>query len=579
MSPTPFAYRAYAGDGTNRDFSVPFPYIVQAHVVVGLGYDQITGEFSTVLAPGVGFTWLSSNLIRTTVAPAVGQTLSILRVTPIASQLVDWQEGSPPTPFELDTADRQVLYVVQEELDRSEANTTELLRIATEAETSADSALAAVAGVLDYTPVANLAALALVTPANLQFFELRNSTGAQTSPLIQNVPGGFIGSNALAMRLQYLSGPARYNYLSYSALDPENQYAPRAATTTAINNAQTSANDANTAIGVTNSTVSSLSAAVANQDASFVNRIINGEMNVSQRFGVAVDTPSLSGTYGLDRWRFDCSIVSRVSLQQSQAAPPPGFTHFQRATVVTGTAVAAGDFFCLAQPIEASNCDDLQFGLATAQSVNLRMQVRSSIVGTFGGSIRNRATDRSYPFSYSIPTANAWTQITVPVPGDTTGTWAGIDVILCLDAGANFLATGSIWTGSNRLAATGITNWMATTGRTFDFTGVQLTRGATVKGFQKRSLGDETALCERYFESGIARKAAFASAGANAFYYVPFRTKKRATPVMSWLTITAANTSSADARDPSPDGFLSFATVGSAAMYEWSHSWGANAEI
>ncbi len=119
-APEPFSFRSYEGNGTNRVFAVPFPFIVRAHIRVGLGYSPASDELETELEPGVGFTWVSDTSIQTTVAPATGQTLTVVRTTPIEDQLVVWSEGSPATPFQLNVADRQLLYVVQEFLDKSE---------------------------------------------------------------------------------------------------------------------------------------------------------------------------------------------------------------------------------------------------------------------------------------------------------------------------------------------------------------------------------------------------------------------------------------------------------------------------
>ena len=101
------------GNGTNRLFSVPFPFIVRAHVRVFLDYD-VGAETGTELEDGYGFTWLSDTQIQTTVAPRISQRLTVIRKTPSDSQLVVWAPGSPPTDVNLNTADRQLLYVVQE---------------------------------------------------------------------------------------------------------------------------------------------------------------------------------------------------------------------------------------------------------------------------------------------------------------------------------------------------------------------------------------------------------------------------------------------------------------------------------
>jgi hypothetical protein len=106
-------YVTTPGNGTNRLFSVPFPFIVRAHVKVFLNYD-VGAETGTELVDGPGFTWLSDTQIQTTVAPRTSERLTVIRKTPADSQLVVWAAGSPPTDVNLNTADRQLLYVVQE---------------------------------------------------------------------------------------------------------------------------------------------------------------------------------------------------------------------------------------------------------------------------------------------------------------------------------------------------------------------------------------------------------------------------------------------------------------------------------
>jgi hypothetical protein len=111
--PLATTYIQTPGDGTNRLFSVSFPFIVRAHVKVFLDYD-VGAETGTELVDGTGFTWLSDTQIQTTVAPRKSQRLTVIRKTPADSQLVVWAAGSPPTDVNLNTADRQLLYVVQE---------------------------------------------------------------------------------------------------------------------------------------------------------------------------------------------------------------------------------------------------------------------------------------------------------------------------------------------------------------------------------------------------------------------------------------------------------------------------------
>jgi citrate lyase gamma subunit len=75
-----------------------------------------------------------------------------------------------------------------------------------------------------YQPVIDLAALALLTPADGEFFELQDSTGAETDPNITSVPMGLVGAAGLTFRLRYNDPPGEYEFLGYFANDSETRY-------------------------------------------------------------------------------------------------------------------------------------------------------------------------------------------------------------------------------------------------------------------------------------------------------------------------------------------------------------------
>ena len=138
---TPYSYRQYAGNGSTTTFSVPFPYLLKAHVKVYLGFNILDGTFTSELADGVGFNWTSGTQIQTVAAPASGQTLTVIRQTPNTTRLVDWQDGSNLISDDLDIADLQNLYVVQEQQDRNDASV--VAGAAAAASSSASAAAAA----------------------------------------------------------------------------------------------------------------------------------------------------------------------------------------------------------------------------------------------------------------------------------------------------------------------------------------------------------------------------------------------------------------------------------------------------
>jgi hypothetical protein len=232
----------------------------------------------------------------------------------------------------------------------------------------------------------------------------------------------------------------------------------------------------------------------------FKNRIINGGMAINQRAfsGTAVDI-----AYTLDRWQTYSGAAGKFTVSQSSTAPT-GFKNSLLATSSSAyTPIGATEVFTINQNIEGYNFLDFEFGTANAQPVTLSFRVYSSLTGTFGGSLVNSAFNRTCPFSYSIPTANTWTTISVTIAGDTTGTWVtdnglGLRVLFALGAGSSRVGTAGVWSSNIYLSATGATNLVSTNGATLYITGVQLEKGSTATSFDYRPFGTELQLCQRY---------------------------------------------------------------------------------
>jgi len=235
----------------------------------------------------------------------------------------------------------------------------------------------------------------------------------------------------------------------------------------------------------------------------FKNRIYNGQMQIDQRNAGASVTPT-NGQYLVDRWFALAGAASKFSAQQSSIAPA-GFANSILLTSLSAYSVAATDNFGLRQNIEGFNTADFNFGTANASALSLSFWVYSSLTGTFGGSVQNAAGTRSYVFSYSIPSANTWTKITVPITGDTGGTWVGASnaasftVNIPIGNGSTYSTSSTnSWLAANYQNVTGATSVVGTNGATFYITGVQLEKGSTATSFDYRPYGTELVLCQRY---------------------------------------------------------------------------------
>jgi hypothetical protein len=246
-----------------------------------------------------------------------------------------------------------------------------------------------------------------------------------------------------------------------------------------------------------------------NSDSSFgfKNRIINGAMVIDQRNAGASVTIGAGAAYTLDRWQAFGDQASKFSVQQNAGSvtPPVGFTNYLGVTSLSAYTLTTDDRFFFRHKIEGYNVYDLMWGSASAKTITLSFWVRSSLTGTFGGSVQNSAGDRSYPFTFTISSANTWETKTITIAGDTSGTWLttnGIGLVVNFGLGvqgSTYAGTAGAWNSNNNYSATGATSVVSTNGATFYITGVQLEVGSTATSFDYRPYGTELALCQRYY--------------------------------------------------------------------------------
>lgn len=99
-------FQQYEGDGSTRNFSIPFPYLDRAHVLVLVnGTQQPVPEF------------LTDSMVRLPTAPASGALVEIRRRTPTGIIPVDFQDGSILAERELDTIASYSAYLAEEAAD------------------------------------------------------------------------------------------------------------------------------------------------------------------------------------------------------------------------------------------------------------------------------------------------------------------------------------------------------------------------------------------------------------------------------------------------------------------------------
>ena len=314
------------------------------------------------------------------------------------------------------------------------------------------------------------------------------------------------------------------------------------------------------AYGTVNADVIGTSVANSNLGAGnatrFKNRIINGDMRIDQRNAGASVTATTTGsnTYLVDRFCYNVSQASKFTAQQNAGSvtPPTSFTNYLGITSSSAYSLGAGDYFVIGQIIEGLNNADLAWGTANAKTITLSFWVYSSLTGTFGGALSNSAQNRSYPYSYTVSSANTWTQVSLVIAGDTSGTWLttngiGIRLWFSLGTGSTYSGTSGSWAGSTYLAPTGATSVVGTSGATFYITGVQLEVGSSATGFEYVDMTNQIAMCQRYFEktydiatavatntnNGIFGSQMSTDGGGNLVLTQRFCVSKRTAPTMT----------------------------------------------
>lgn len=221
------------------------------------------------------------------------------------------------------------------------------------------------------------------------------------------------------------------------------------------------------------------------------NRIINGGMDVWQRATAPAAGTLAAWTYNsVDRWGFYSGPVSATVSRNTSA--PSGFlysTKFQRTAGQTGTEV-----HLMQQVIESINCFDL-----SSQSVTLSFWARAG--ANFSASSNNIIVQiRTGTVADQAINSASWTGLATPLNVNQTisTTWTKYTFTTTLGAG---VLEASVVLGFTPTGTAGADD-------SIFVTGVQLELGSVASPFERRSYGQELALCQRYYTKSYQQNVA-----------------------------------------------------------------------
>jgi len=234
----------------------------------------------------------------------------------------------------------------------------------------------------------------------------------------------------------------------------------------------------------------------------FRNRIINGDMRIDQRNAGASQTFTAAAAlaYSVDRFYGYCTGANVTGQRVAGTAPNEFAYRFTGAASVT--AIGFGT------RLEATNTTDLAGSTATL-SVQLANSLLTTVTwtafyattadafGTLASPTRTQIATGTFTVTSTL--TRYTTQISIPSAATT-----GIEIVFTVGA-----QTSGTWTIDN----------------------VQLEAGSTATEFERRPIGTELALCQRYYELLGTGGSGGASSNAAGFAMAwRFSTQKRATP-------------------------------------------------
>lgn len=244
----------------------------------------------------------------------------------------------------------------------------------------------------------------------------------------------------------------------------------------------------------------------ANMGVTKKNYVINGSMQVSQENANNVLTTSVS--YPVDQFRVEFS-GGACSFSQVASLTPGGSPNRIRVTVTSTRTVVAGDYSYILTAIEGSRVVDLRFGTSSPRQVVFQIGCKGP-VGTYGVSLRNGATNRTYVSEFTIAAGEANTDVvkSVTFVGDTSGTWAtdntaGFILAVGLMCGSTYQTTAGSWQAGNFLGTSNQFNFFGTNGNVFELFDVGLYEGAAAPAFVVHPYDEALRNCQRYFWNGV----------------------------------------------------------------------------
>ena len=255
-------------------------------------------------------------------------------------------------------------------------------------------------------------------------------------------------------------------------------------------------------------------AAVTSDMVGFRNRIINGDDRIDQRNSYASQTITAGAALAYTDDRF---YVYSTGANVTGTDTNIGSTLYPREYSLVGAASVTGIWRC--QRIENSNSADLAGGNAT-----FSVSLSDSLLTTVNWQIWYANTDNAFG-TVASPTVTSISSGSFTVNSTLTRYSATVAIPAAATTGLQVCLSVGAQTSGNFIS----TNW-------------QLEPGSFATPFERRFIGDELALAQRYYQL-VSASARFPASAASQYNNVSigFQVSPRTTPVVTLVTAPSTN--------------------------------------
>ena len=236
----------------------------------------------------------------------------------------------------------------------------------------------------------------------------------------------------------------------------------------------------------------------------------NGAMQISQRSTSVTGIGASTGYFTVDRFVLNVGNTSgRLTMSQESITDLSGFAKAVKLDCTTAdTSIASNERLLFVQRFEGQDLQQIKKGTSDAEKVTVSFYVKGNANATYTLELVDEDNSRYVAQEFSV--TSSWTRVVKTFVADTTGKFDNdnahsMSLNIWLHAGSDFtggtFTSNTVHTTANQRVGDNQTSFFDSTDRQLFITGVQLEVGDFPNGnpFEHRSVGEELALCQRYY--------------------------------------------------------------------------------